>query len=278
MAKIPVKVIVRWFQRMYEEHWKYTWGHAQEGDVDCSGAFVFAYRKYKKSIYHGSNTIARRYVKKLLPVSKAAPGMAAFKVRKPGSRYYDLPAKFLKGGSAYTGDLNDYYHIGLVDEDSKHALNAQSPDTGFGRSPLSKWHFVAELNDVEYPASQNQKEGDSTMQEMTAMVVTCPANETVNVRDKANGKRIDKLKPGTTVKAGEDVNGWREIVYGDGGGYMASEFLKPFAAATPTDLTGSAEPQAYVKTITSEDLKAVSFAMDTMETAIKVFRDILGAG
>ncbi len=148
---LPADGLIALFQRMYDEHWAYKWGSAQTGCVDCAGAFVWAYRQYGQGIYHGSNRIARVYVDDLLPVSQARPGMAAFKVRKPGARYYNLPAEYRQGGKYYNGDLNDYYHIGLVDSDTRYVLNAQSTKTGFVRSKITEnWACVARLKAVEY--------------------------------------------------------------------------------------------------------------------------------
>lgn len=42
--------------------WAYEWGAARTGAVDCSGAFVYAMKKYGLSIYQGSNTIWRSYL------------------------------------------------------------------------------------------------------------------------------------------------------------------------------------------------------------------------
>ena len=68
---------------MYEEHWLYEPGAARYGCVDCSGAFSYAFQISGSRIAHGSNSIARNYiVGKLLPISKAEPGMAAFKLRE----------------------------------------------------------------------------------------------------------------------------------------------------------------------------------------------------
>ena len=50
--------------------------------IDCSGLFVKAYRDQGASIYHGSNTIYRKYCSekgKLSSVSQLKPGMAVFK-------------------------------------------------------------------------------------------------------------------------------------------------------------------------------------------------------
>ena len=49
--------------------------------IDCSGLFVKAYRDQGASIYHGSNTIYRKYCSekgKLSSVSQLKPGMAVF--------------------------------------------------------------------------------------------------------------------------------------------------------------------------------------------------------
>ena len=202
---------------MYKEKWKYLWGHAERGCVDCSGAFVWAYRQLGETIYHGSNTIARQDVQKLLPPSEAKPGMAAFKIRKPGARSYALPKKFQASGSTYNGDLNDYYHIGLVDEDGKHVLNAQSEKAGFTRTPISKWHAVGALSSVQYEEIP-----------MRIMTVTSVNGLPVRVR-KAPSKSaaiIAKLAVGTPVIAGEEQNGWREIIFGDESGYMMSRCLR----------------------------------------------------
>ena len=205
--------LISLFQRMYREKWKYGWGHAEKGCVDCSGAFVYAYRQLGQRIYHGSNTIARKHVHELLPIAEAGPGMAAFKIRRPGDKGYALPARYRSHR-----DPNDYYHIGLVDADGKHVLSAQSVRAGFTRTPLSGWGCAARLNAVEYEESA-----------LRAMTVTSENGLPVRVRKTPSkqGAVITKLKVGTPVLAGEERNGWREVVFGDdGAGYMMSRCLR----------------------------------------------------
>lgn len=249
--KIPVNDLIPKFRRMYEEHWPYVWGAAREGCVDCSGAFVWAYKQFGKSITHGSNAIARSYIKELLPVSKARPGMAAFKKRKPGDKWYDLPAKYREGGAGCNGDLNDYYHIGLVDETGQYVLNAQSEDAGFTRTPISKWANVGYLNAVEY----------EEVRPMETYVVTADNGLPVRVRDNPNGNTIARLKVGTKVQAGEeDSAGWREVRFGNNEtGYMMAKFLKKADATTPTDLK-----PGFTKTLTQDEYNALCEARDTL--------------
>ena len=72
--------------------------------IDCSGLFVKCFRDQGTSIYHGSNTIYRKYCSekgKLTSASQLRPGMAVFKWNA------NTPEKFNDG-------LGDFQHIGLV--------------------------------------------------------------------------------------------------------------------------------------------------------------------
>lgn len=223
MATIRAKDLIADFQRMYRERWPYEWGSSKDGCVDCSGAFVNAYRHHGLSIAHGSNAIARRYVVKLLPVSEARPGMAAFKARKPGASGYALPDSYKSGA-----DLTDYYHVGLVDSDGAHVLNAQDPGAGFTRTPVSKWHFVAELKAVDYgePAGEDQDRHDPDPDPLMGdATVTAPNGGTVNVRAKPSGAKQDALPTGAAVTILETRDGWCLIDYHKQG-WMMARFLE----------------------------------------------------
>lgn len=268
---IQANNLIAQFDRMYTQHWKYTAGAAAEGDVDCSGAFVYAYRQFHQGIAHGSNAIARQYVKGLLPISAAQPGMAAFKLRKPGDPKYALPAKYKPGGSAYNGDLNDYYHIGLVDSTGKYVLNAQGTNAGFTRTKLSTWAVVGYLKAVDYGQSGTAPSKPSEEMMTMQMIVTSTNGEPVRVRAHPStaAETIARLKVGTKVDAGDDTNGWRPIAFGDDNGYMMSKFLKP--------ADESAVP-GYVKTLTDDEFAALCDARDKTEEVLKTLKQIVGVG
>lgn len=220
---IPYKRLITHFQRMNAEHWPYEWGADREGCVDCSGAFVYAYKLEGESIYHGSNRIARKYVAKILPISEARPGMAAFKLRKPGEEYYALPQGYMSGGANYNGDLNDYHHIGLIDEDPAYVLNAKSTKEGFKRSPISEgWDAVAYLNDVLY------EEGGGQMT-IGIYTVTAESGGTVRMRKlpTTDSDSIAKVPVGTDVEVLEGADGWAKINHNGQNGYMMDRFLVP---------------------------------------------------
>lgn len=223
MSSIPVSGLIGLFQRMQKEHWGYEWGVAKEGCVDCSGAFAWAYKQYGKSIYQGSNRIARSYAVELLPISAAKPGMAAFKARAPTENGYALPAEYKQGGKRYNGDLRDFHHIGLVDEDTRYILNAQSTKTGFVRSPISQgWDCVAYLKAVDYGTITK---GDDGMQ---TMVVTADSGSTVNLRARPdkNAAVLVKVPIGETVQVLTISGGWATIQRGGVTGYMMEQYLK----------------------------------------------------
>ena len=251
MGKIPVDGLISQFETMFKEHWSYKWGYAQRYCVDCSGALVYGYRQYGQSIEHGSNAIARLYVVELVPISEAKPGMAAFKIRKPGDKWYDLPAKYQKGGARYNGDLNDYYHVGLVDHTGKSVLNAQSESAGFTRTPVSKWACVGYLKAVDY---------DREVTPMETYIVTADNGLPVRVRDNPNGNTLARLKVGTEVQAGEpDSAGWQEVRFDGKTGYMMAKFLKKKGAATPTDLK-----PGFSRTLTQDEYNALCEARDIL--------------
>lgn len=223
MSSIPVAGIIALFQRMQKEHWAYKWGVAKEGCVDCSGAFVWAYKQYGKSIYQGSNRIARSYAVELLPISAAKPGMAAFKARAPNESGYALPAEYKQGGKRYNGDLRDFYHIGLVDEDTRYILNAQSAKTGFVRSPISQgWDCAAYLKAVDYGTIRKEDDG------MQTMVVTAYSGSTVNLRAHPGKSAavLAKVPIGEAVQVLGMEDGWATIQRDGVKGYMMAQYLK----------------------------------------------------
>lgn len=220
---IPVQELLNEFEVMLMQRWPYVWGAAQKGCVDCSGAFVYAYKKHGHSIYHGSNRMARVEVKELLPMAMARPGMAAFKKRPPEHAKYTLPAAYKKGGAYYNGDLNDYYHVGLVDVDGT-ILNAQSSSTGFVRSKADTWDACGWLVQVDY----GEPEGVGGAAPRVGRV-TAKSGSTVNLRENRSVQSflVYRVPVGSTVELDGDVyGGWYAVRWKGYKGYMKAEFVE----------------------------------------------------
>lgn len=225
------KELIRLFLQMLREHWAYVWGAAEEGKVDCSGAVVWAYRQYGLSAYHGSNRLARDEAVAMLPLSEARPGMLAFKARPPDADGYALPDAYRKGGSRYNGDLLDYYHIGVVDEDTRYVLNAKSPKAGFVRSKLTEgWTSVAFARQIDYEG----QEGGSMGSNQTA-TVQASSGATVNLRKSPGGDLLDRVPVGATVTVEESGGEWSRVAYGGKTGWMMTKFLDRSGEEADTD-------------------------------------------
>lgn len=127
-------------------------GTNDERGIDCSGMFVRAFRRQGASIYHGSNTIFRKYLARSGTIASAAdlrPGMAVFKW-KPVT-----PARFSDG-------LGDFCHIGLVTSVSPLRIVHASTEGMAVKadSKIGKWRYWGWLKDVAETSSINSA-GDS---------------------------------------------------------------------------------------------------------------------
>lgn len=219
MKKIAFTALLDHFERMANEKWAYRWGAAAEGTVDCAGAFVWAYRQAGIGLYHGSNRIARTEAEKLLPLACAAPGMLAFKRRKPGDKGYALPESY-----RMDADQNDYYHIGLVDRDARFVLNAKGQSAGFVRSRLDEgWDAVAFGRHIDYTIKETKM-----IHEQPARV-TAETGSTVNLRlsPGKHAKIVCQIPVGSSVFVHESENGWARVSCLENGrdGFMMAQFL-----------------------------------------------------
>lgn len=302
---IPSKSILSDFQMMLADKWGYIpatagtlWTQAKQDATqnamaqkygskwighmvaDCSGAFVYSYKKYGESIYHGSNRIARKYVDVLLPISEAKPGMAAFKFYAPGQKGYNLPENYKQGGSQYTGDLNDYYHIGLVDEDPRYVLNSATTANGFIRSKITNgWNACGYLKAVDY-SGESGKDDDEPVIENETMIVTAESGQYVNMRESTsvNSRLIVRVPVGSEVTVIKtDKNGWTGVKYKRYEGYMMTKFLKPKEDdVTPVDPddNGNDDDDSY-KTEAETYRLALVETRDTIQQEIERFNKLV---
>lgn len=166
MATIYADQLIKLFKQAEREHWGYIWGAAgetwtqakQDAETrdmtvkygskwigrrvaDCSGLFCWAFKSLGGYIYHGSNTIWRKYCK--------ANGSLKNGERDDGEE--------LKPGSAVfmcKKNSVDYYHIGLYIGDDT-VIEAQGTRTGVTTSKVSTWTHWAELKDVSFVTVDN---------------------------------------------------------------------------------------------------------------------------
>lgn len=272
MKSVPVNDLICQFQTMYKEHWKYEWGKHEKGCVDCSGAFTYAFGLYGISYPNGSNSIARtKLVGNVLPLCQAKPGMAAFKSKSPGEEGYNLPDKYKIGGSSYNGNLNDFYHIGLVDSDTGYVLNAKGTKYGFCRDKLcddNGWDFVAYLQNVDYGKDEDM--GNTELKGDRAIVVLPAGSKgtTVNMRENhsTSADVITKVPVGAEILVVEDQGQWCKIQYDGKTGWMMSNYIEYQYQDDETDY------------ISEEDRKRIDEALSSIQTQLDIIGAIVGRG
>ena len=192
--------------------------------IDCSGLFVKAYRDQGASIYHGSNTIYRKYCSdkgKLTSVSQLQPGMAVFKWNA------NTPEKFNDG-------LGDFQHIDLVTSvnplrivHASSAVGCVTTDTKLG-----KWAYWGWLKDVArdavIPTEPDDDGGDEEpMAETQYATVIADSGSTVNMRTKAKSSAalVERVPIGARVELLGTVGSWTKVKFGSRIGYMMTRFL-----------------------------------------------------
>lgn len=234
ISKLTVQQIVAYFEQMLG--WPYeSPGSNDENGIDCSGAFVWAYRQAGLSIYHGSNRIERVYCNDCIDLNGSAnrlkPGMAVFKYREPGEPYYALGEQYQEGGKYYNGDLRDYYHIGLVESVNPLKIIHATPPVVKRDSKLGKWRRAGFLDAVSGYIKNNESStgGGNSMAVLYDAKVNTDNGGSLNFRSapRTGGTRIAEIPNGTLVQVLEETNDeWSKIYYSGREGYVVSRYLK----------------------------------------------------
>lgn len=233
---IPAKALAEVFRSMLG--WPYaTPGSNDQNGVDCSGAFVYAYRQFGRSIYHGSNRIVRRYCHDVRKRSQSEleVGMAIFKSRTDLSR---MKAEYKKGGRYYDPALpDDYYHVGLVvSVQPLQIVNATPPRVRIDTA-LSPWCCAGYLNAVDYNADCAQTPATAT--------VYAPSGSTVNLRSAPSLSAVVRVRVpiGETVAVlAQTSSTWWQVRWNGTTGYMMSEFLIPDSEGSARNSDGESAP------------------------------------
>lgn len=208
-----------------------TGGTGKDGTCDCVGIimgamYALGHRRYD---LHSSNYFARKQTQSIRPIASELEclyGMVLYKAREDRG---DLNARYKPGGRYYTGDLLDYYHVGVVT--SVMPLHITHCTSGGGLDgiktdyAIGSWRYGGELMGVDYDA---QTGGGDTVEVLYRAVVTAKKGATVNLRisPKDHSKLLERVPIGTGVDVWEDAQGWAHIQTDAGRvGYMQSKYL-----------------------------------------------------
>ena len=164
MATIYADQLIKLFKQALNEKWGYIWGASGEtwtqakqdaatrtmtvkyGQkwvgkrvADCSGLFSWAFKSLGGYMYHGSNTMWKKYCtdQGALSNGKRTDGEEL----KPGTALFKCKA-----------GTSDYYHVGLY-IGGGYVIEAQGTSSGVVKSKATKWTHWGELKGTAFAGS-----------------------------------------------------------------------------------------------------------------------------
>lgn len=269
---VPVWSVLHWFKRMLDERWAYNWSGAEYGLVSCAGAWVYIFRQWGVSLYHGSNTIWRKHTGRKGKVGEVTPlpGWAVFKWRKDGE-----PEQYEKDG------LDDFYHMGcFVGPTAAYPEGAviEAKGTNWGvveTSIRDGWSHAAEMSGVEYAA---------TAQPQAVMGrVIAESGSTVNMRKTPRADAIVLLRVplGTEVEILDVSDSWAKIRVDRQTGYMLERFLdmdaQPGVTVPPVTEPEESSSGTRRYAVTVQEIEHVAVMIGQQKAAMLVVDRQLGA-
>lgn len=209
-------------------------GDGSDGYCDCIGLIIGAIRRmgYKWNGIHGSNYAARfetMNLKKITSQAELKVGDIVYKSVPNGNRNWALPSRYFQGGKYYTGDMNDYYHVGVVASVNpftiKHMSSKMTTDTKV--NVYNPWTYYGQSRILVKNASDEPDPAPTPEPAFTKAIVVAKQGKTVNMRSGPSKKDriMVQIKLGETVTIVKPGEEWAQITYNKFTGYMMAEFL-----------------------------------------------------
>lgn len=267
---IPIEKFLQCVQENAARIHAYELGHdGSDGKSDCIGLIIGALRLagFKWPGTHGSNWAARNAMATLdhiADVREMFPGEIVYKAKEPGESGYSLPDQYKN-----SGDLRDYYHVGVVTGVNPLVItHCTSVAGGIKRdTAIGNWCFGGKLKYVDYC---EQEEPD--METPYQAIVTADNGKTVNLRAKPDIKStiIARVTVGATVTVLDELGEWDSVSYYGKTGYMMDKFLWPMHEDEGEDQT-----EGDTVTVPRETLDTWA---DVLEEMAQDIREKLGQG
>jgi hypothetical protein len=247
-----------------------TRGVGADGTCDCIGLIMGAMYEagHKKYDMHSSNYFARYQMEELYPVSRAEhlfTGMIVYKAREDTSQLHE---RYQLGGRYYTGDMLDYYHVGVVLTPNPleiiHCTSGDGVDGITIDSTMGKWAFGGRLVGVDYSNDGiDTVEEEKPMEPYTAKV-TAPSGSTVNMRMRPDESAavVVRVPIGSTVDVQTQADGWARIVWNGTVGYMMEKFLSRVADDAEAG--------------TNEEFVTISLPLPVARIVMQALQEVLG--
>lgn len=197
------------------------------GKCDCIGLIIGAIRLAggKWNGTHGSNYAARNEMdglSEILGVEMLEVGDVVYKAYSPGQANYDMPEKYRN-----SGDLNDYYHVGVVTKvNPLEITHCTSVSGGIKKDKsLGAWKYFGVLKCVDYSADNSTQTEDDKMEEYVNV-----SDGKLNLREGpgSNYKTLIQIPAGGKMlcqEAGEEK--WLYCDYMNVTGWVMRKYAQP---------------------------------------------------
>ena len=206
-------------------------GDGSDGYCDCIGLIIGAIRRMglKWPGIHGSNYAARKEITNLTPLtsqSQLEVGDVVLKAVPKGHRNWALPSRYHAGGKYYNGDLNDYYHAGVVTSlnpfQIRHMSSKMTIDTKI--NTYYPWNYKGKLTRLVEAAKETPVNPEPGI---TKAVLVAKSGSTVNLRQSPSksARIMARVKLGTVITITKPGEVWAAVTWNGFNGYMMSEFL-----------------------------------------------------
>ncbi len=266
---IGVMTFLRGIGRIAASAPRYQTGGTGKGGVcDCVGLLMGAMYAAGRAAYpmHSSNYFARCQMETLTPIASAGSlhvGDVVYKARSPDQSGYSLHKRYLVGGRYFTGDLRDYYHIGVVTGETPLVITHCTKDVAAGidgittDGKLGKWAYFGRLKGLNYDdvTGDTGQKGASMATLYDAKVTT--TGGILNIRSAASisGKDLGDIPNGALVQVLEEVNAdWARVYWEGIEGYVKREYLDRI---TGEDSGDSDDGDAVTITLTVAEVAAL---------------------
>jgi hypothetical protein len=246
-----------------------TGGTGKGGVCDCVGLLMGAMYKAGRAAYpmHSSNYFARCQMEGLRAIAGTGDlhvGDVVYKARSPDQSGYNLHERYLDGGRYWTGDLLDYYHIGVVTGVSLLRITHCTKDEAAGidgvtaDTKLGKWAYVGQLKCLRYDdvTGDTGQKGATMAALYDAKVTTTGGILNIRATASLNGAVLGKVPNGALLQVLEEVNTeWARVFWEGVEGYAKRAFLtKINGAETDTGEDGA----GVTNTLTAAEAAALS--------------------
>ena len=230
--KMKASDLVAGFQQMLHEGWQYVPNAAREGEVDCSGAFVYWYNQSKVSVPHGSNSMYRTHSTekgKIMDLD-LVPGMAVYRWRDDGNE----PEKFRSDG------LGNFRHVGLYVGNGK-CIEAKDSKNGVVQSDISTWQYASKLKNTVYDLKDEVSSGSATAPMEGAVSGTVSLSSgTLNLRSKpsTSSSVLASIPNGARVEILQEGNDWHQVAYAKRTGWVSAKYIQIDRLSNASGLDG----------------------------------------